>query len=137
MTVPADTDRARAEPTLSVTGIFKGLLAVPGTMAVTTPENAPCCSCEPLAVMVMVLPDADAVSQPLPFSMVATAPMVMPDGTPVISTVWLAGGAPPKACAKVILVGAAVTLADATTRVTGIICAGTLAAVLDTVIEPL
>lgn len=83
------------------------------------------------------MPDAEAVSQPLPFSIVATAPIVVPDGTPAICTVWLAGCPPPTACAKVTLAGVAVTLADATVSVTGIICAGTFAAVLDTVIEPL
>ena len=87
--------------------------------------------------MVMVLPVAEVVSQPLQLSIVATAPIVIPDGTPAICTVWLAGCAPPTACAKVTLVGVALTLADATTSVTGIVCAGTLAVEVDTVIEPL
>jgi len=85
----------------------------------------------------MVFPAAEVVSQPLPFSIVATAPMVMPAGTPAMATVWLAGGAPPTACAKVTLAGVAVTLAEARMSVTGMICAGTFATVLDTVIEPL
>ena len=83
------------------------------------------------------MPAAEAVSQPLPFSIVATTPIVVPDGTPAICTVWLAGCEPPSACAKLRLPGVGVTIEDATVRVTGIVCAGMLGAELDTVMEPL
>ena len=83
------------------------------------------------------MPDAEVVSQPLPFSIVATAPMVVPAGTPASCTVWLGGCAPPRVCAKVRLPGVGVTIEDATVNVTGNVCAGTLGAELDTVMEPL
>src|SRR5438105_12501841 len=116
--------------------MLSGLLAAPGTITVTTPEYSPCCSSTPLAETETLLAVADAVSHAVPFNMVATAPIVVPEGTPAIWTVWVGGCPPPRVWPNVRLLGVAPTVEDAITRVTGIVCAGTFATEVETVIEP-
>src|SRR5580704_18908146 len=114
-----------------------GLFPAPGTNTVTTPAYAPWGSDVPLVATVTVLPAALAVSHPLPFKVVALTPMVTPVITPPICTIWLGGAAAPTVCVNTRPVaGVAVALDATTVRTTLMVCAGTLGAVLETVIVP-
>jgi hypothetical protein len=85
---------------------------------------------------VTVFPETAEVSQFEPLSTVATAPMVVPLGTPAIWKDCESGAAPPAACVNVRLDWLAVAVDATTVRVTAIVCAGTFAVLLDTIIDP-
>src|SRR5690242_13760150 len=103
---------------VSVTGTFKGLPPVPGTMIVTTPLYVPCTNADPFTETVTILPDTAAESQPVPLNVVAAAATVAPDGTPFTVIVWLAGADAPTAWVKLKLVGVALIFDETITNVT-------------------